>query len=47
MDQLKAALAELAGYEVQIARLEKELVRLCPERDELDKQPGKTAPQDR
>jgi len=39
--QLKAASAELAGYEAQIARLEKERTRLRAERDDIEKQLAK------
>ncbi|MCL4202930.1 MAG: DNA sulfur modification protein DndD [Pirellulaceae bacterium] len=41
VEELKAASAELAGFDSQIARLEKELARLRGERDEFDKQLAK------
>jgi DNA sulfur modification protein DndD len=41
VEELKTAAAELAGYDSQIARLEKELARLRGERDEIDKQLAK------
>lgn len=41
MEQLKAAAAELAGYQSQMTRLEKDLERLRGERDEIQKQLAK------
>jgi DNA sulfur modification protein DndD len=41
VEGLKTATAELAGFDSQIARLEKELGRLRSERDEIDKQLAK------